>query len=126
MENLLGKWGLFPWFIEDGENKIYYQDLDAIKTLSPYCKVFYCEAIENDYICLKYNRKVYRVKSDLFNIINPPKFIFGEEALIKNKHLCGFIEDIGWHYLKQEEFYKLNVNGKIKKTRYFSSELEKI
>ncbi len=124
MENIIGKWGLYPWFNEDGEDMIDDNDVESFKRLIPYGKVFYCESESDGYIILRYAEKTYKVKPKLFYEVEPPKFTFHEEVIICNKNERGVIMEIQWHHGKSQEFYFLNIRGKRKNSRYFSNELE--
>ena len=117
------KWGLYPWFIEDGVELIYPDDLEEFRKEASNCKVFKCIE-EGSYITLKYNDRLYRVKDNLFSSVPVPKFDFGQEvSIVKNKEKV-IITDIMWHYKKQEHYYFLSCQNRKKSKRYFETELE--
>ena len=79
------KWGLYPWFIEHGTELIYPDDLENFRKEMNSCKVFQCIE-EGNYITLKYNDRLYKVKDNLFRPVLVSKFDFGEEIeIVKNK-----------------------------------------
>jgi hypothetical protein len=126
MEDYIGLWGLYPWFLEDGEELIHENDLDEIKRLQPYGKVFYCSDANLDFITLKYKELAYRVKPNLFKVIGNPSFTFGEMIrLSNNPEIKGVITDIHWHHKDNIELYYIMVNGKRKTSRYYPKDLMK-
>lgn len=117
------KWGLYPWFIEHGTELIHPDDLEEFKKEASNCKVFKCIE-EGNYITLKYNDRLYRVKDSLFSFVPVPKFDFGQEvSIVKNKEKV-IIIDIMWHYKRQEHYYFVSSQNRKKSKRYFEAELE--
>ncbi len=116
------KWGLYPWFIEHGTELIHPDDLEKFRKETNNCKVFQCIE-EGNYITLKYNDRLYRVKDNLFRPVPIPKFDFGEKIeIVKNKEKV-IITDIMWHYKKQEHYYFVSSQNRKKSKRYFGEEL---
>ena len=124
MKNFKNSWGLYPWFIEEGEDSIHQNDIEKFKQLNPYCKVFYCKSNDEQYLTICYNQNCYKVKPKLYEIIPTPKFTFGNKVNINDKAEYGEVIEIMWHYSKAKEFYHLKVNGKKKKKRYYSEDLK--
>ena len=117
-------WGLYPWFIEDGEQLIFPSDLERFKKLLPNGKVFKCIHEVDGYLVLEYGKNTFRVKSDLFKPVDKPIFEIGcNVRLVKEHEQEGTIEAINWHYKNDEPMYYLIINGKRKSTRYFNEDL---
>lgn len=126
MENV--KWGLYPWFIEHGEELIHPEDLKSFRSEASNCKVFEC-IDEGEYMTLRYNERCYRVKAALFCPLPAPKFYFGQKVYILKHDEEAVITDILWHYDRQQHYYFVQetaraVSGKKKSKRYFEPELE--
>jgi len=122
---MIGIWGTYRWFAEDGVKKIHPDDLEDFKIIVAYgSKVFECIDEDSRYISIKYGDKVFRVTNDLFKQVSAPKFNIGQNVIIKEKGAEAIIIDIMWHYDKQDHFYFVALNGKKKSRRYFTFELE--
>ena len=127
LSNFKNSWGLYPWFVEDGEQLISPSDLESFKKISPYGKVFKCTDEIGVYIVLKYGKNEFKVKPDLYKTIENPIFEIGcNVRLSKDNTQEGTIEDINWHYKNNTPFYYISVNGKRKSTRYFNEDLSAI
>lgn len=119
---MIGKWGVYPWFIERGAKLIHPDDLEDYKKQASSCRVYQCvEALE--YLTLRYQNKCYRVKEELFQIVPAPQFDFGQSVIIKENGKKAVVSDIMWHYKSQQHYYLLVVENKKKSRRYFASEL---
>lgn len=119
--------GLYPWFIEDGEELIAPLDLDKFRSLSPYGKVFECIDEDSEYITLKYGDEEYRVKPILYKQVAAPIFTIGSQiTLTKKPEFVGVIIDINWHNKDNSPMYFISVDGKRKSTRYKNDNLSKI
>ncbi|WP_346352912.1 DUF6960 family protein [Azotosporobacter soli] len=120
-------WGLYPWFIENGEQLIEPLDLEKFKRLSPYGKIFECIDEDNEYITLKYGEEVYQVKAELYKQVNAPIFTFGNKVRLTEKlETIGVIIDINWHNKENTPIYLIEINGKRKSTRYMETDLSMI
>lgn len=120
---LVGSWGIYNWFEEDGEEFIQKQSRDAFLKLKPVGKLFQCVGIDGEYIEILYNEQKFKVKPELFKPTPNPKYHFGENVRIKSKEVVGIVCDINWHSKEAREIYFIEVNGKKKSSRYFSEEL---
>ncbi|RCX18762.1 hypothetical protein DFR58_10431 [Anaerobacterium chartisolvens] len=124
MKKFINSWGLYPWFIEDGEYLIFPKDIESFKKLSPYGKVFRCIDEVDGYLVLKYGNETFRVKSDLYKIVDAPFFEIGcNVKLVKDNTQVGTIEEIQWHQKNKVPMYYISINGKQKSTRYFNEDL---
>lgn len=121
---LIGSWGLYPWFEEDGEDLVKQSHSNDFKSLQPYGKLFQCIGEGKEYIKIQYNSKIFEVKPILFKIVLPPIFSFGEKVRVVNHpETLGVVCEIGWHHKNNKEVYYIDVNGKKKSSRYFSEDL---
>ena len=119
--------GLYPWFIDDGEELIAPSDLERFKNLSPYGKVFECIDEDGEYITLKYGEEIYHVKPKLYKQVGASIYPIGSEVRLTIKpEVTGVIIDINWHSKNNAPLYYISVNGKRKSTRYMNDELIKI
>ena len=116
------KWGVYPWFAEQGIELIHPDDLESFRLEASNAKVFECIE-EGDYITLMYKNNCYRVKDKLFKPVPKPTYIFGDIVKIKESGVSAVITDIMWHYDKQEHYYFVSVRNKKKSRRYFEAEL---
>lgn len=116
----VGKWGLYPWFAQDGLDMIAPADRIRFEQLQPYGKVFYCLAADEQYITLQYGDNTYRVSPRLFQPVPAPPFSFGETVQIKKTGTPAIIRDIHWHHKEATHIYYVEVDGKRKSKRYFA------
>ena len=124
MSKFKDSWGLYPWFIEDGEQLIFPDDLESFKNLLPYGKVFNCIDEVDGYLVLQYGKCTFRVKPDLYKTVNQPRFVIGcNVKLAKDNTQEGTIEEINWHQKNNSPIYYISINGKKKSTRYFDEDL---
>ena len=84
--NLSGSWGYYPWFPEDGDHFINSYDLENFKNIMPYGKIFKCIDDNDGYITLQYKKMTFKVKKELYKIIN-------NQELIKEKHDFLFLKN---------------------------------
>lgn len=117
-----GKWGVYPWVIEQGTELIHHDDLEDFRKQASNCKVYQCVDV-SEYLTLKYQSRCYRVKAELFRTIPTPRFEFGQSVIIKKSGQKAVVSDIMWHYDRQQHYYFLIVENKRKSKRYFESEL---
>lgn len=117
-----GKWGLYPWFEEDGAHLVHRDDLDAFRKLMPYGKVFYCEH-ENEYLSLRYRDATYRVKPELFREVSTPQFTFGQIVFPRDTGAAAQIDGINWHHERGEPMFFVIQNGKRKSRRFWTADL---
>lgn len=55
----------------------------------------------------------------------PPEFVYGARVSPVNRpETAGVVSRIFWHFDKNEYYYKLEINGRLKSRRYFAEELE--
>ncbi|MEF2246472.1 DUF6960 family protein [Paenibacillus sp. IITD108] len=120
---LVGAWGIYNWFEEDGEELIQKLSREAFRNLKPVGKLFQCVGIDGEYIEILYNKQKFKVKPELFIQTPNPTYKFGDNVRLKSKEIIGIICDINWHSKEAREMYFIEVNGKKKSTRYFSEEL---
>ncbi len=124
MSKYKDSWGLYPWFLEEGEHLIFPSDFENFKKLLPYGKVFKCIDEVAGYLVLQYGKNIFRVRSDLYKIIDKPLFEMGcNVKLAKDNTKKGTIEEINWHYKNEVPMYYISINGKRKSTRYFNQDL---
>lgn len=124
MSKFKNSWGLYPWFIEDGEHLISPSDLESFKKLLPYGKVFNCIDEVDGYLTLRYGKDTFRVKPDLYKAVNKPSFEIGcNVKLAKDNTQEGTIIEINWHHKNDSPIYCISINGKRKSTRYTDEDL---
>lgn len=121
-------WGLYPWFRESGEHLIHPDDRSNDPANRYYGRVFFCSGVTEDgYLILNFAGKEFRVKPDLYHPFNAPMFNFDDYVRYKAKpERTGIILEINWHDKNAREMYKLLINGKRAKKRYWSDDLELI
>lgn len=124
MSNYKNTSGLYPWFIEDGEHLIFPGDLKNFRKLLPYGKVFNCIDDVNGFLTLQYGKNTFRVKHDLYKVVNKPRFRIGCKVMLaKDNTQEGTVEEINWHQKNGIPIYYISINGKRKSTRYFDEDL---
>ncbi|MCM1507466.1 MAG: hypothetical protein NC177_10080 [Ruminococcus flavefaciens] len=58
---------------------------------------------------------------------NAPDFVYGETVSpVSRADITGKINTIIWHFKRNEFYYYIEVNGKKKSVRYFSSDLKRV
>ena len=122
--DLVGRWGLFPRFDEHGAQHVHPDDLDALRELNPYCKLFFCEARE-DFLVLRYQDESYRVTVELFEPVRAPAFTFNERVVVVKCGEAAVVNGIMWHYKRSEPMFFLIKDGKLRSRRYWTDELRK-
>lgn len=122
----LNTWVICQYFSEDRYNEIYSDDLEKFLQLFPYQKVFQCIGRDKEFMYLRQNDDVYRVKESLLKLIEEPKYKIEETVTLINKNEKAIVVSISWHYKSAEPIYIVKVNGKVKKTRYFAKDLQTI
>jgi hypothetical protein len=118
-------WGIFPWSKEDGLQHLH-PDHHPTTDLSPfYCRVFKVSEFDQNYLELEGASGRFRVKPDLIQPIDWPRFAFGEEVrtLPPATLRQGRIREIMWHYKERREFYLIEVHGKNVSKRYWAEDL---
>lgn len=124
---LINSWGLYPWFNEDDPSLIYVDDLENVKKIGLYGKVFYCSDQCGDFIRLNYGSYSFRVKPSLFKPIRSIRFMIGDNIkLISSPDKLGTILNIEWHYKNNEPIYYLSFNGKKSSRRYSENEFSPV
>ena len=119
------KWGTYPWFLEQGIDKIHPDDIDNFKKEAHNCKVFECVEDCSQFITLKYGENQYRVKSELFKEVPTPEFTFGQKVRLKDDlGQDAVITDIMWHYKQKEHYFLVKADGKKKSKRFFKAEFD--
>ena len=119
-------WVVCQYFSEDRYDEVCPDDLEKFLQLFPYQKAFQCVGEDDKFIYLKQENNVYRVKDSLVKAIEEPKFKIGETVMLSDKNEEAIVVSIGWHYKFAEPIYIVKVNGKIKRKRYFTGDLQKI
>lgn len=118
---------MYPWFAEHGESLIHPDDRRAFAALFPYGKVFQCVGTEHNYLVLRYMAAVYRVRPDLYQKIDEPRFQFGQRIRVKSHpEREGTIRGIAWHFKNDSPMYFLQIAGKQVSKRYWAEDLEPI
>ena len=84
--DLKGSWGYYPWFPEDGDHFINPCDLENFKNIIPYGKIFNCIDDTDEYITLQHKKMTFKVKKELYKIINNHELISEKYNLIFSKN----------------------------------------
>ncbi|RKI98472.1 hypothetical protein D7X87_26760 [bacterium D16-54] len=119
-------WVICQYFSEERYNEICPDDLEKFLQLFPHQKLFQCIGRDNDFMYLKKDKDIYRVKESLLKTTEEPKFKIGETVILINKNEKAVVVSIGWHYKLAEAIYTVSINGKVKRTRYFAKDLKGI
>lgn len=120
------RWFLFPWFEEHGLHHVHPDDLETLRQLAPYGKVFQDMGSEKEFRRLGYGNVTVRVTKDLLQEISvSPRQIYsiGEEVELVGKREVCRIAEIYWHHEKGAPFYFLMINGKNKSKRYWHEDI---
>ena len=118
--SLKGTNGLYRWSELYNENYIHIQDLEKIREFHSNGKVFQCIDENIDYITLKYGNDTFRVKPELYSMINEKLLPIGSIVKLKKyPDMNAIIIDNRWHGDKEEPMYFITLNGKKKTKRYF-------
>lgn len=117
-------WALYPWFPEAGIELVHPEDLEAIKALSPYGKVFRVSPCDSGFVRISYGDQAVRVSPSLLTNIPAPKFDIGDAVRVRNKDGEAVVRGIEWHHRDERAFYLLTRNGKADSKRYWETDLE--
>lgn len=123
MSDFIDTWGLYPWFVECGEDLIHPEDIGQFKPNNSL--VFYCKDTFEDYLILQYGIYEYRVKPNNYKLLKEPPFHSGDQVIVKNQEKPGVIEEIQWHYKDNNFIFYISIEGKKKTRRYLDNELIK-
>ncbi|MDE7430386.1 MAG: hypothetical protein K2N34_00470 [Lachnospiraceae bacterium] len=64
---------------------------------------------------------------DIKALHNMPEYLYGEKIRIcKHNEPTGLVVGIYWNFKKEQFFYKLSVNGRVKSKRYYNKDLQKL
>ena len=125
MSDRIGRWGLYPWFLEHGQDKVHPQDLDGFQALGPagpYGLVFQVADDVPPYVVLEYGAQRFRVMPELLREVEAPRFRIGDPVLVPGGALA-VVREIHWHHKRGEPFFLLMVEDRRKSKRYWTSEL---
>lgn len=122
--DLIGKWGIYQWFVEHGTELIHPEDLDNFKALQPNGKVFKCINDDGNFITLEYADMQYRVRNDIFKPVDEPVKTIGEKVELKEIQVGGIVIDITWHFQCKAHIYCLEINGRKKSKRYWAEDFK--
>lgn len=120
-----GQWGLYPWFEEHGPQWIHPDDLDAIRSLVPYGKVFRRCGNSGERIILSYGDQQFRVAAALFRPVPPLLYDIGDRVFFESqgRRREGTIAEISWHFRESGPFFQLRSDGKLLSKRYWREDL---
>lgn len=124
-DNLIGRWGRYPWFDEHGVEMIHPDDLAAFRPLVlSGAKMFQCVAADDQYLTIRYQDHRFRVKPNLFRSLPTPDKTWGAVVHLRKGEaiLSGIVCDLMWHGEKQEPFYFVAVEGTRLQKRYFRAD----
>lgn len=93
--------------------------------MTPNGKIFKC-VNEGENLTLRYGDKEFRVNTQLYKVVNEPKYKIGDKVNIISKLKIVEITDINWHIKENTPFYFVQENGKKSTRRYYESELDSI
>jgi hypothetical protein len=123
-EDVESSWGLYPWFEEHGAHLVHGDDVDELRKLMPYGKVFLRTGSDQDgFITIAYGTRTFRVKPDLFRSIPPITFPIGTRVTIRSKDGDAVVDEIQWHHRDAKPIYFVRRNDKRDSRRYSSDEL---
>jgi hypothetical protein len=125
-EILTNKWINFPWLPGQGmDNLIHPADLELLQEQGMGIGLVLCMEDEGEYLKVRYKSNVLRVKkTGVKNVYPSPAFTWGQKVTIKNKQITDCeIEDVIWHHNEMRYFYRLKVENKINKRRYFEEDI---
>ena len=113
MNNVVGTWGLYPWFPEHGTGLIHPEDADQLALLGPaglYGKVFQCcDRTDDHYLALCYGAVRLRVQPALYRVVPAPAVQIGQHVRLRDgSDRLGVVRDIMWHVKKNAPLYFLS------------------
>ena len=79
-------WVICKFFSEEQYHEIHSEDLHKFLQLFLYQKLFQCIGKDNDFMYLKKDNEVYRMKESLLKLTEEPKFKIGETVILINKN----------------------------------------
>lgn len=128
MKDVVGTWGLYPWFPEHGTGLIHPEDADQLALLGPgwpYGKVFHCCGRTDDhYLTLCYGQVRLRMKPALYTVVPAPAFQVGQRVRLRDgSDRQGIVRDITWHVKKNAPLYFVWVEGKRYSRRLWNDDL---
>lgn len=88
-------------------------------------KIFKC-IDEGERLTLRYGNKEFRVKPQLYKVVDEPKYKIGDKVKIISSSKIVKIIDTNWHMKDNTPFYFIQDNGKKSTRRFYESDLEKI
>ena len=125
INQVLGRWGLYPWWPEDAPSLIHPDDLEALRAFFAYGKVFHCSGEDPPFITLVHGSHEFRVKPSLFQPVPTPAYTVGQSIQLTNGGQL-LITECNWHDKKNAPFFHITLDGKKKSKRYFEEDLRSL
>ena len=122
----MNRWGLFPWFSENGGEHVHPDDLAFLLENPPYGHVMKVIDAGPEFLTLRFEPGSIRVRSDLFREVPAPAFDYDQEVAVlpSRTERTGTVARITWHHEEAPPLYFLRVDGRVLSGRYFDHELE--
>lgn len=124
MSEYQGTWGLYTWDPSNME-MIHPDERQGATPEKYYGKVFHCIGNTKDqYLILYFAGEQYLVRSNLYQLVSPPQFNFGDVVMDKTLQRQGTILYIWWHFKRTKVYYILLVDNRYSKKWCWEEELE--
>ncbi len=121
MNDTTTRWGLFPWFEEQGRDLIHPDDVATVRTLLPAGKVFRVLGEEDGFVRLRYGETEFRGRLPLFREISAEIHEIGGAVRLEDGQI-GEVLEVNWHHQRAEPMYQIRLGGKAKSKRYWNSD----
>lgn len=116
-------WGIYQAFQGTDDELIDEKDRTAFFDIIPNGKVFEC-IDEGEQLTLRYGDKTFNVDSQLYKVVDEPKYKIGDNVIIISNAKIVEIIDINWHIKENISYYYVKENGKKSTRRYYEEELK--
>ncbi len=118
------RFGLYPWFPENGYTYIHPANRRDFEDIQPAGKVFELLETANGWLLLRYQDRQYKVRPELFTEIDQPPLRYGDWVRVQNMpdlpDLPAEINDVFWNEREGRAYFAL-VQRKRKIPGIFSS-----
>lgn len=125
------KFGVFPWWPEDGNDWVHPQDIALARDMIPSQRVFCRDGTEDGYLLLYYGRTKLRVRRTLWQEVPGEEFRIGDwvEVLSRgmlNSPRTGMICEMLWDEADNAIRYQIEENGLQIDQRYTRDDLRHV
>ena len=125
------KYGVYPWWPEDGDDWLHPEDVEAARRMIPSDRVFRRDGEDGPYIVMHYGDARLRVRRTLWLEVLWEGFNVGDWVEVmsrgsKNEFRTGRIREMLWHAASSSIRYQIEQAGRKLETLYAKDDLRPV